>query len=318
MRTDHRWTPLHMSILAMLFVTTYSEGSDCNPEIQVRRHTKYEADRGEDLRIECPVAFCNASPPEVQWLKEKESGFRAVVDSEGHIKVEWKSVKEFEGKSFLIFRNIYKNDEGLYQCQIPGGISHYINVSVNEDTASVESNNATQMNDTSKVIRSFVLADNHSGSKVPEIVWLYVYCAAGIVSFVIIVIIISVISMRGCKEKSKEKTQTENQYEAIEMIKQHANLHPSPRGSPCVVPPRRSARRQTPSRQLNELRSSRDNEQLSEQMKEDRHSKSAAPEVRDGSVVYAALNHDLPQRPAARPLRPVTSETSEYAAIRVS
>ncbi|KAF1371826.1 hypothetical protein PFLUV_G00273400 [Perca fluviatilis] len=34
--------------------------------------------------------------------------------------------------------------------------------------------------------------------------WMYMYFAAGIVSFVIIVIILSVVSMRGCKGESRD------------------------------------------------------------------------------------------------------------------
>ncbi|XP_061572071.1 B- and T-lymphocyte attenuator-like isoform X2 [Cololabis saira] len=290
MRPNHRWTPLDVSILALLFLTLNAdtgEDSGCSSEIKVRRNTEYKAVLGEDFRIECPVAFCNAAPPEVRWYKDEISGRHAINSSDGHTEVEWKHENESAGKSYLIFRNIQKNDEGFYWCQMPDTVGHKIKVSVNEDQP-----------------------------ESPENVWLYLYCGAGIVLFVIIAIIISVISMRGCKGKSKERIQTENQYETIGMIEQpfsHANLHPSPRGSPCVLPPRRSTKRKSPSRHPNGLRSSRDSEQLSEQMKEDRVK---AAEVEYGSVVYAALNHDVPQRPAARALRPMDA-TSEYAAIRV-
>ncbi|KAK1876687.1 E3 ubiquitin-protein transferase RMND5B [Dissostichus eleginoides] len=131
--------------------------------------------------------------------------------------------------------------------------------------------------------------------------WMYMYFAAGIVSFIIIVIIISVVSMRGCKGKSKKETSRENQYMAIPMVEQplhHGRLQPSPRESLSAPPCRRPLRTKTPPLQPNELPLPRDND----------------PE-KGSSIVYAALNHQLPAR-AARPLRP-TEEQSEYAAIRV-
>ncbi|KAF1371824.1 hypothetical protein PFLUV_G00273380 [Perca fluviatilis] len=131
--------------------------------------------------------------------------------------------------------------------------------------------------------------------------WIYMYFAAGIVPFVIIVIILSVVSMRGCKGKPKKERQTENQYIAIPMVEQpfpHASIQPSPRGTPSAPPSRRSTRRITSPSQPNELPAPRDNEE------------------EGSSIVYAALNHQLPGA-AAGPPRRQQEETSEYAAIRV-
>ncbi|KAA8579785.1 hypothetical protein FQN60_006878 [Etheostoma spectabile] len=135
-----------------------------------------------------------------------------------------------------------------------------------------------------------------------ENLWVYMYFAAGIVPFVIIVIILSVLSMRGCKGKPKKELQTENQYMAIPMVEQpfpHASPQPSPRGTPSAPPSRRSTRKTTPPSQPHELPTPRDNEE------------------EGSSVVYAALNHQLPAGAAARPPRRRQQETSEYAAIRV-
>ncbi|TMS11481.1 hypothetical protein E3U43_018872, partial [Larimichthys crocea] len=89
--------------------------------------------------------------------------------------------------------------------------------------------NDTKKNDTNSI---------NSENK-PDIL-MYVYLAAGILAFVIIVIVISVASLHGCKGKSKKKeTQTDNEYMAIPMVEhpfQHDSLQASPRGSPSEPP----------------------------------------------------------------------------------
>lgn len=88
------------------------------------------------------------------------------------------------------------------------------------------------------------------------------------------------------------------QYIAIPLVER------GQRGSPSAPPSQSSTRRKTSPSQPDELPSLQDN--VYGQMRE---------EV-GGSVVYAALNHQLPAAAAARPRRP-REETSEYAAIRV-
>ncbi len=60
----------------------------------------------------------------------------------------------------------------------------------------------------------------------------------------------------------------------------------------------------------------RDNEELYSQIKEDRERQRNVQDEEIGSLVYAALNHQVPAVAAARPLRP-QEECSEYAVIRV-
>lgn len=107
---------------------------------------------------------------------------------------------------------------------------------------------------------------------------------------------------------------------AIPMVEQPpppASPQALPRGSPSEPLPRRSTRRKTPPSQPSELPLPRDNEPLYGRAKKDRERPRTAVEEEEGSsLVYAALNHQLPARAAARPPRQV-EETSEYAAIRV-
>ncbi|XP_069020319.1 B- and T-lymphocyte attenuator-like isoform X2 [Embiotoca jacksoni] len=285
MRADHRWTVLHVSILMLLLTVNVdseeTDGKDCSTAIKVRRNTVYNALLGQELRIHCPVSFCNNSPPTVSWLKQNRNSSAVISDS--HIKTQLNMINSLEGESFLIFQTILRNDSGKYLCQSGNSVSHLITVSV------------------------YV-----SEPKLSEDFWMYVYSAAGIFMFVIIVIIISVISMRGCKGKSKKETDAENQYIEIPMVEQpfpHMSHQPPPRGSQP-----RSTKRKMPSRQPNELRLSGDHEQRCGQT--DREGQRNTVQEESTCLVYAALNHQLPARAAARPLRP-EEESSEYAAIRV-
>ncbi|XP_039648666.1 B- and T-lymphocyte attenuator-like [Perca fluviatilis] len=294
MRPYRCWTVLHVSILAGLLLTLNadSQNSTCDIEIRVRRGTVYKAVLGEDLRINCPVAFCNNSPLTVSWFKyETTKPVPVDVSSSSHIKTEWTHLKPLEGISYLIFQKILRNDSGQYQCTTGGSQSHNIYVSVYGEGE----RNLTR-NDTIKKTGGMIL---DPGAR--DDLWIYMYFAAGIVPFVIIVIILSVVSMRGCKGKPKKERQTENQYIAIPMVEQpfpHASIQPSPRGTPSAPPSRRSTRRITSPSQPNELPAPRDNEE------------------EGSSIVYAALNHQLPGA-AAGPPRRQQEETSEYAAIRV-
>ncbi|XP_069567964.1 B- and T-lymphocyte attenuator-like isoform X2 [Brachyistius frenatus] len=285
MRADHRWTVLHVSILMLLLTVNVdseeTDGKDCSTIIKVRRKTVYNASLGQELRIHCSVSFCNNSTPTVSWIKQNETSFN--VSSDSHIKTQLNMINSLEGESFLIFQTILRSDSGEYLCQSGNSISHLITVSV------------------------YV-----SEPKLSEDFWMYVYSAAGIFMFVIIVIIISVISMRGCKGKSKKETDAENQYIEIPMVEQpfpHMSRQPSPRGSQP-----RSTKRKMPPRQPNDLRLSGDHEQRCGQT--DREGQRNTVQEESTYLVYAALNHQLPARAAAWPLRP-EEERSEYAAIRV-
>ncbi|KAK5847790.1 hypothetical protein PBY51_016892 [Eleginops maclovinus] len=161
-----------------------------------------------------------------------------------------------------------------------------------------------------------LLTLNADGSLNPEPevnLWMYVYCAAGIVPFVIIVIIISVVSMRGCKGKSQKENSRENKYMAIPL--HPCSLQPLPRGSPSLAPFRGSLRTKTPPLQPIELPLPRDNDPVYRQIRRGSERQRNTVEEQGSSIVYAALNHQLPVR-AARSPRPI-EEQSEYAAIRV-
>ncbi|XP_070711757.1 B- and T-lymphocyte attenuator-like [Pempheris klunzingeri] len=308
MRPNHCWTCLHVFILAaqLLTLNADSEDSNCEIEIRIHRGTHYEASHGEELRIQCPVVFCNNQPPTVSWNKIGNTSVPVIISS--HIKTEWITLNHSQGTASLVFQNVLRSDSGVYQCLSGGSVGHVIIVSV-DDSRPSENTTVTQKTDTNSPTMAPEPTEN---------VWMYVYTAAGIVAFVVIVIIISVASMQGCKGKPKKDIQTDNQYMAIPMVEQplqDASLQSQPRGSPSELPSRRSTRRKRPPSQPNEMPLPRDNEHVYGKGHEDRERQGKTVEE-EGSLVYAALNHQLPPRAAVRPRRPM-EETSEYAAIRV-
>lgn len=104
-------------------------------------------------------------------------------------------------------------------------------------------------------------------------------------------------------------------YMEIPMVEQPSSQRP-PRGSPSTPSSQRSIRRTQQLPEPSDLPVPRDNEHVYGKIREDRKRKRNVVEEEGSSVVYAALNHQLPPRAAARPLRP-QEEFSEYAAIRV-
>ncbi|XP_028987941.1 B- and T-lymphocyte attenuator-like isoform X2 [Betta splendens] len=299
MKPHHCWLVLHVSILAALPLPLNADGEDskCETELKVWRHTVYEASVGQELTINCPLTFCNNSPPTVFWHKQGETAVSAPINvsSDNHIKTTWRITSKNEGISSLVFKHIVSSDSGQYRCHSEGSVSHGINVSVYENG-------------------ELPTAAWNDGMYV----WMYVYFSAGIAVFVIIVIIISVISMRGCKGKSKQKTHTDNQYMEIPMLERPSS-QASPRGSPLAPLPRRSTRRKSQEDQPSGLTTPRDNRHVYSHNREDGQRQVTVEGEEQASVVYAALNHQLPPGTAARPPRLHVEEAcSEYAAIRVS
>ncbi|XP_054915020.1 B- and T-lymphocyte attenuator-like [Poeciliopsis prolifica] len=306
MKREHRWIVLIWSIWTVQFLNAEAEDDDCTLELRVRRNTIYNTSLGQELRVECPVVFCNNSPPTICWSKVEEDHICLNENNNNHIKTEWKVLNPPEGTSYLIFQSIISSDSGGYQCKGGGSMSHLININVYD--MAVNDTHKPTTNDT----------DDQSNTEPADRFLMYIYSAAGIGSFVFIVIIISVICMRGCKGKSRKEKQQENQY--IEMplgegdVPNATGIQHSPRGSPNPLPPRRPSGRKTTAGQPAELTPSRDNPPPYGQRTRDRNRNGAQAEEA-GSVVYAALNHAPPQREAPRPQRQI--EETEYAAIRL-
>ncbi|XP_047432061.1 B- and T-lymphocyte attenuator-like [Mugil cephalus] len=178
-----------MVAVLVLVVDADSEESKCNIEIRVLRNTVYNATVGEDLRINCPVVFCNNSPPTVSWYKVAENNLLLNNSSKSHIKTEWEMIKELEGISFLVFTNILMNDSGQYQCHSGGSIGHAVKVSVYGASQSTT------------VAYTTLESEQPRGA---NIIWSYMYRFIALKVFVIILLAIYFTTKRGCKGKSSD------------------------------------------------------------------------------------------------------------------
>ncbi|XP_075994507.1 B- and T-lymphocyte attenuator-like [Genypterus blacodes] len=322
MRPKGSWAALHVSLVAALLLTSNadSQDSDCVPEVNVRRHTVHQALTGERFMINCSVTFCKNStkpPPQEIWYKQETEFTPIDFNNAPHITAEWIPHQELGWISLLIFDTVIRNDSGLYQCGFEGQVSHAINVTVDD----VEPSVVPQRNETKPTL-------NQDPDHMPLL--LYVYPAAGILVFVIIVIVVSVAAMQGCKGKPKnDRPKTEYQCVSIPMVEQPAprgDLQPPPRGSPSrdseiiYTKPltRGSRRKKAPPSRESETAAAGEGACVNSKTKEDKQRRRKVKEEEGGSlVVYAALNHQVPQGAAARPRR-LQEESSEYAAIRFS
>ncbi|XP_031669146.1 uncharacterized protein LOC116352765 isoform X1 [Oncorhynchus kisutch] len=333
------WTSLPLSILAVLLFhrDANGQGSDCFPEIRVTRNTVWRASTGKQLKMNCSVFCSNSPPPPSLWCKVDESNNCNTVNTTTLIQKQLTNLTNTTWISFLTFKNISRGDAGLYRCKLHTAVGHSINVIVSErieDTTDLYQNNET--NSTVSQSDSFL-----------EWVWPYVYSSAGIMVFVIVVITISMLSMHGCKgacpaRKSRNEDQTENQYMAIPMTQQ-AFPRPNPqshhRGSirshqsqdrlqarpqaqaqaqptpppDCIYDnaPARGPRRTHPAPGQAAAN------QVAVPVDTDNTYSNGKEKEEESDIMYAALNHQVKPRAAARPAQPQV-EGSEYAAIRVS
>ncbi|XP_075950886.1 uncharacterized protein LOC142952810 isoform X2 [Anarhichas minor] len=190
MRPNGCLTILRVSVCAALLLTldADSEESDCGVEVNVDRDIVYEAVLGEDLRIHCTVEFCSGSPPTVSWYKRERTDHVPVnVSSSSHIKTEWKLLKHLEGRSFLIFQKVRRNDSGEYQCEGGGSLSHYIDVSVHGELTNVA------------VMASEMTSEMTSELVTEDTFWPFVFRAVGTTVFFILMLTLCVASRRKCR-----------------------------------------------------------------------------------------------------------------------
>lgn len=297
MKPSHCWTSIpHLFFMAVLCLTLNADNETfhCELEIKVQRNTVYKARVGEQLRINCPVQLCNNSPPTITWFKLEPD--HTGVNLSNRVKIEWEIKDNVKGTSVLLFQNVISRDSGLYQCRSGNFVSHTINVTVEDVNV-----NGTLQNQTN----STPTADPNGNGQM----WLYLYSAAGIIGFVFIVIVISVLSMKGCngKPRKKDQNETQNIIPMVEQPSQHTSNQALPRGSPHrpTSPTSHRSSRKDPSAHTQRSNAYGNG---------DRERQRYGPE--EEGVVYVAINH----RQLAGAPRPqvVVEETSEYAAIRVS
>ncbi|XP_075871902.1 uncharacterized protein btla isoform X2 [Nelusetta ayraudi] len=266
----------------LLLLSTKADGEDpeCEEGIYMHRNTVYNVSLGERLEISCPVQFCQKSQKIITWYKlEGKINTTTSIINSSQISTKLIMSSPLVGTSYLMFNNIQGNDSGLYRCESASAVGFKIKVSVSVHK---------EVNNTTNGTASDIMAKDPL---------LYIYSSAGIVAFVVLVIVVSVVWMRGCRGKPKTEPEQELQYAAVSV---------RPRGSPPAAASQGSSRREKPPPLQ------RDGEMTAGG---ERRWKTAEEK---SSLVYAALNHQpLDAAASSRPRR-LKEESSEYAAIRVS
>ncbi|KAJ8004149.1 hypothetical protein DPEC_G00155770 [Dallia pectoralis] len=186
-----------LAVLLLLGIHGNDDGSQCYPEIRVKRNTVQKASPGENVEINCTVTLCPNSSP-VLWRKDNEPSWDPVNRTD-HIEINVKEMNNSE-TSFLIFKNISRNDSGLYRCTFQNFVSHSINVTVSEsvkDTTVYIQKNETNITPSQRY--SFL-----------EGLWYFVYHIAVLAVFVIMVLTIFMLSKHGCKGVSPSRQSKRN------------------------------------------------------------------------------------------------------------
>ncbi|XP_070298446.1 uncharacterized protein [Salvelinus sp. IW2-2015] len=315
---------------------------DCFPEIRVARYTVWRASPGEQLKINCSVDLCSNSPPP-SWCKVDESSNCNTVNTTALIQTQWINLTNTTGISFLVFTSISIDDVGLYRCAFKdASVSHSINVTVSESVE--ETTDVYQKNETTNSTLS-------QSDSFLEWVWPYVYSSAGIVVFVIVVITISMLSLRGCKAtvgfantQSIKVAYLLLQYMAIPMTQQafpRPNPQPHHRQSIRSHQPQAQPRFQAQAQAQAQAQPTPppdciyDNapargprrthpapvqaaaNQVAVSVDRDDTYSNGKEKEEESDIMYAALNHQVKPRAVPHPAQP-QEEGSEYAAIRVS
>ncbi|XP_054649104.1 B- and T-lymphocyte attenuator-like isoform X2 [Dunckerocampus dactyliophorus] len=266
---------------------TVHDGDDCALQIFVPQKTSLEAPVGEHLQIACTIrSTCCKEFEKVSWHKAENNTF-VPVTSDSHMNTILEHISSSEKMLRLHFTRIQISHAGLYRCQSGFSMGHLISVSVHDNPPMT---NSSFRNETSPA---------------GEAQWMLVASAVGTVAFVVIVICVSVLSVR--KGHTKGRTQLEDQDISMEMENQHTGVNPLARPTASDPP---TPKETPPSRLL------RGGSYVSSWLSRGNEDPNRRTEDEDNSVVYAALDHRLPPGRAARPRRP-KEESSEYAAILV-
>lgn len=128
--------PLLWLLLQLLCPCTGAQdGTMCDTEVLVRRHTVLKAAPMKSLTINCTIRWkgCTEDPP-VIWCKLHGSTC-VKVNRTRHVTISQEKTAENELIHYLKFHGVTKHDGGLYRCEIFGSatiVSHAINISVSE------------------------------------------------------------------------------------------------------------------------------------------------------------------------------------------
>ncbi|XP_066563008.1 B- and T-lymphocyte attenuator [Amia ocellicauda] len=336
--------PCHLLLLLLLvnlIRLIVGEPDECELSVRVRRNLSWNVSVTDVLTLECPVHYCDKPPP-VKWC-QLHGTYCILMNESNTIKIEWKHLDNKSGNYSLTFLNISLDDSGLYRCEAAANtssVSHTINVSVSESNRSNES--PSNKSTTTGV----------SLNDKVEIQWIiYFYICAAVVTFIVIVVIISFYCLHANKASPGQKDAVQQKKQLRTTVSSTApgglSMCAAPK-SPCIstrppsVPERTRSIRSQPAGRHSEPSTVYDNDNLRRKSRRKQTASNGAPkagrnepnqvsiviqtsDIYDNveqetegdsfTLVYAALNHnseDCPVRTSA----PMDDYT-EYAAIRV-
>ncbi|XP_076118632.1 uncharacterized protein LOC143099593 isoform X2 [Alosa pseudoharengus] len=289
------------------------------------------------LKINCPVKYCEPTP-NVTWCRLEINKTCTQLTENPNVKI-WQELVSNEDKliiSYMEIQEATKDYSGLYRCRVDATITgHSISVTV----TGVDYVERTTYN---KNISSVADTDDADQDWLP-----YVFICGGIVTVVMLVMLISFLSLHGCKRSSPSHS-----------IDPTGPSHKTEQIAEAQCPTRRSSARVTPSPSVPKRdRSLRchptqspalskaaayDHHHLNEtqslhglltlprapptQSSPSNHrsglltqSQGSPRDRRPSQVLYAALDHLAPRdAPRTVPKFQPEEEFSEYASIRIS
>ncbi|MCJ8732857.1 hypothetical protein PDJAM_G00215970 [Pangasius djambal] len=272
-------------------VATQGPGAPCVPEIKVRKNTVYTPSSESRLNISCPVTYCEEIPA-FGWIKIDNTNNFIRISETNQVTITQEQTGSKDIISYMIFRNISTDDNGIYRCMIStsnfSSESHNINVNVSVSSYTTNTNNTTN-NNTEK------LASWH----------LYVFICSGILGLVMTVMMISFLCINRCSRK--------------------ANSHRHKKATFCPKPLSATTSgksQEIPEEQSNIYDAPTDDLYSDALYTGDSQECRAVTRNRKGSgdgsqqIVYASLQHPTAREPSA--VRQQSREQlSEYASIRI-
>ncbi|XP_048882977.1 uncharacterized protein LOC125749592 [Brienomyrus brachyistius] len=122
------------SVSHLINVSVTENVNQCAVEIPKQWDTVILAVDKSSVTLNCPVRHCGGTPT-LTWCKSKTTPYCITVKETDNIKIEWKrDITDPDiSTSRLVFKEISKEDAGLYRCDVFGSappVSHHINITV--------------------------------------------------------------------------------------------------------------------------------------------------------------------------------------------
>ncbi|XP_036430138.1 B- and T-lymphocyte attenuator-like [Colossoma macropomum] len=197
-----------------LFVTVDAQGPAglCVPAVRVRKNTVYRGSSKSLLRVPCPVTYCEEIPT-VRWFRIKDTDKSIPVSETDQVTVtqEWFTAEEKEIISYLSFKSLSVQDDGLYRCAAAGSNSasesHNIKVSVSDTILDTVNGKVMFLPVTASPTVPVI---NTAAAWMP-----YIIICSGVFCLVTIVMLIVLLSLYGCTCSRKPVKHTDQYTTAV-------------------------------------------------------------------------------------------------------